>query len=178
MKNKILIVLLITLSTIISCSYLTSPDEIEDDLIIHTDTLGRIIGEWDHEDYHMGHLPIGQVDTIEYRGKTETVWAWPPDSPIPRPNQFYTMPTYPNPTKRKTTIKFAIGKLEPEQVKIVIKNQLNQVEKVLIDEKYTAGYYSIEIDLQNIYGKELEKGLYRVEVTRDTETQGSNILKE
>ncbi len=76
------------------------------------------------------------------------------------PDQFMLMQNYPNPFNPSTTIKFALPKTS--EVKLVVFNTLGQVVSELVNQKFDAGYYTVEFNAAN-----LSSGIYYYRLEAD-----------
>ncbi|MHB1687296.1 MAG: alpha-amylase family glycosyl hydrolase [Ignavibacteriaceae bacterium] len=76
------------------------------------------------------------------------------------PTEFKLAQNYPNPFNPSTTISYNIPEGKNDMVKIVVYNSLGQPVKVLVDERKSAGSYSVVWDGRNDSGNHVSSGVY------------------
>ena len=120
MKNLIIIMIFVLL--ILSCSETPTEPEIKYSGITETSSAGP--------------EPIGNIDPDD--------WYYHPTS-INEPVQFSVAPAYPNPANRYTTLHFTIPKVD--SVKVWLHDPMRDKEVILINQHLHAGTYEMQIDL-------------------------------
>lgn len=73
------------------------------------------------------------------------------------PSEFYLSPNYPNPFKKKTTIKYCVA--YRTKVLLTVYNEKNDKIIKLVDEVKNPGTYEVEFH-SLVGGKELDAGVY------------------
>jgi len=121
MKNLIIIMIFVLL--ILSCSETPTEPEIKYSGITETSSAGP--------------EPIGNIDPDD--------WYYHPTS-INEPVQYSVAPAYPNPATRGSTLSFVLPQLDT--IKIWIHDPMRNKEAILFDQEFTSGYYSINLDFQ------------------------------
>jgi hypothetical protein len=58
------ILILLSATCLVSCGYITQPETSKVDIIIYTDSLGRIYDKWDENNCHLGNIEPFVVDTV------------------------------------------------------------------------------------------------------------------
>lgn len=73
------------------------------------------------------------------------------------PSEFYLSPNYPNPFKKKTTIKYCVA--YRTRVLLTVYNEKSKEIIKLVDEEKNPGTYEVEFH-SLVGGKELDAGVY------------------
>ena len=82
----------------------------------------------------------------------------PPVEKEPIPESFRLYQNYPNPFNTETEIRYDLP--IPRKVKLSIYNLLGEQVKVLVNESFNAGSYSIKWDGTDMHGKKVPTGVY------------------
>jgi|GEM_PF-5345976 len=93
---------------------------------------------------------------------------------ISSPTRFMIRQNYPNPFNPETTIRYTLS--ETEQVTIKIYNMLGELVKTLVNERKTAGDYSIVWDGKNERGIPVVSGLYVYQLKAGEFTQTRKMI--
>ena len=95
-----------------------------------------------------------------------------------RPEAFALRNNFPNPFNPETTLKYDMP--EAGEVKLVVYNMLGQAVRTLVNERQTAGRYTVGWDATNEHGQSMSSGIYfyRVQVAGEfTDVKKMLLLK-
>ena len=91
-----------------------------------------------------------------------------------KPENFKLSQNYPNPFNPKTIIKYQLH--EYYKAILSIYNMLGKEIKNLVNEEKLAGYYSINWDATNNYGKKVSSGIYIYQLNAGNFTQTKKMI--
>ena len=108
-------------------------------------------------------LGIVRNDIGAYGGPNSSDWlvtavASKPEELANLPKTFELFQNYPNPFNPTTTIKYQLPK--STELSLIIYNMLGQVVKTLVNEKQSAGYYTLYWDGTTEQGSAVASGVY------------------
>ena len=95
----------------------------------------------------------------------------------PLPGRFGLNQNIPNPFNPSTTIGYQLP--VPGQIYLVIYNLLGQEVRTLLDGTLDAGYYTVEWDGKDSFGRQVASGiyLYRMQAANFSQTHRMMLLK-
>ena len=94
--------------------------------------------------------------------------------PDPNPEQFKLFQNFPNPFNPTTTIRYFLTK--STRVMLKIYNTLGQEMRTLVDEKQTAGQYSVIWDGLDQFGMMASSGIYIYNIEAGEHTESRKML--
>lgn len=92
----------------------------------------------------------------------------------PIPVEFSISQNYPNPFNPATTIRFQLAK--PEWVSMKIFNLLGQEIRTLVDQNMEAGYFTVNWDGKDNFGKEVPSGIYFYQIQAGSSVQVKRMI--
>ncbi len=93
--------------------------------------------------------------------------------------KFRLLPNYPNPFNPSTTIPFEVGGTGLQKTTLSIYNIIGQRLLTLVDEELAPGYYEVQWDGKDRFGRHLPSGIYFYELRiKNTTLMGKMILMQ
>ena len=81
-----------------------------------------------------------------------------------KPVQFSLKQNYPNPFNPQTKISFTLNNAQPLLVSLLIYDLMGRKVKSLVNDKLSSGFYQLNWDGLNSYGKRIKSGNYFYEL--------------